>query len=379
MSLGHIVFSIFFSFLPLALTSVSDFQSGEDPVTLITLKAVAGLQYDVVRIQVRPGSKVKLVLKNDDDMSHNLVITKPGTRIEVVNAAMELKEKGPAMDFIPNTPNVLWSIPVIAPGEEKSVTFTAPDKPGIYPYVCTFPGHGFIMYGALYVTLDKNLPDIKTDLNIPEPRRHASGSMSANKAKEHSSHVPDAGSAHPYELKPPYLYRVYMEDASPAAIAVHLPEEVSYCWDAGTCELRYAWEGGFVDNTGIWKGKPNAVGKILGDVFFRIKSRHPLRIGNPETIPVAEYRGYRLIDRYPEFHYTLNGLDVYELIKPAENGGGLIRTFRIPEATENVWFYTHADDGVRYDFSPGEGRNNRLMISPAQARMFTIVMTKKEK
>lgn len=379
MNLLHLIFYMLFSLLPLALPSASDFQTREVPVTRITLKAVAGLQYDLVRIRIRPGSKVELVLRNDDDMSHNLVITKPGTRIEVVNAAMKLEEKGPAMNFIPNTPDVLWSIPVLAPGEEKSVVFTAPDKPGVYPYVCTFPGHGFSMYGALYVTLDENLPDLKTDPNIPEPRRHSSGSESANKAKEDNSHVEHAITAHPYALKPPYLYRVYMEDASPAAIAVHLPQGLSYCWDAATCELRYAWEGGFIDNTGVWKGKPNAVAKILGDVFFRIKSRHPLRTGNGEAVPLVAYKGYRLLDRYPEFHYTLNGLDVYELIKPSETGDGLIRTFRIPEATGDIVFYMHPEDGVRYKFSTGEETKNRILISGGRARQFTVIMTKKEK
>ena len=121
MNLLHIILCVLFSFLPLAIKSEGDYRAGEEPVTRIAFKAIAGLQYDLVRIRIRPGSKVELVLKNEDDMSHNLVITRPGTRIEVVNAVMKLEEKGPAMNFIPDTPDVLWSIPVLAPGEEKSV------------------------------------------------------------------------------------------------------------------------------------------------------------------------------------------------------------------------------------------------------------------
>ena len=39
--------------------------------------------------------------------------------------------------------------------------FTAPTKPGVYPYVCTYPGHWRRMYGALYVVddLDEYLAD----------------------------------------------------------------------------------------------------------------------------------------------------------------------------------------------------------------------------
>ena len=40
---------------------------------------------------------------------------------------------------------------------------------------------------------------------------------------------------------------IKMPDASPASIAVALDDTNSLCWDAGTCRLRYAWTGGFID------------------------------------------------------------------------------------------------------------------------------------
>jgi putative heme-binding domain-containing protein len=36
----------------------------------------------------------------------------------------------------------------------QKLSFTAPTKPGVYPYVCTYPGHWRRMYGALYVVAD---------------------------------------------------------------------------------------------------------------------------------------------------------------------------------------------------------------------------------
>lgn len=347
----------------------------EDPVTTVSIMANAGLQYDLVRFKVKPGATVKIIFTNKDDMSHNLVFSKPGTREHVVNEAMKLEENGPLLDYIPKSSDVLWALPVLAPGEIKSITFTAPTSQGIYPYVCTFPGHGFSMYGAMYVTRDENLPDIQNDLNVP-PSRRQTDAVAGDKNKNHTTHMANGKPLHPYEPIAPYLYRAYMEDASPAAIAVHLPHQLSYCWDAGTCQLRYAWQGGFIDNSGLWKGKPNAEAKILGTVFFREKLRYPLRIGRPEEIPVAEYKGYQLINRYPEFHYTLNGIDVYERIQPKEGGNGLIRTFRIPECNESVWFFSHAEDGIEYETSVGKWENNKLRLSSAEARKFTIVMTK---
>jgi len=338
----------------------------------ISIKAVPGLQYDVVRFKVKPGSEVEITLSNVSDMSHNFLITKPGQRLNVVNAAQQLAEKGPQMDYIPKIDAVLWSIPVVSPGQTKSVTFTAPTQAGVYPYVCTYPGHGFIMYGAMYVTSDETLPDIGNDLNIPESRRQDEASAGKENVQEKSAGV----NPHPYALIPPYLYHVFIEGASPAAIAVHLPNDLSYCWDAGTCRLAFAWKGGFLDMSPLWKGHMDTSAKILGDIFYRDNTDYPLRLGETAIVPAVEYKGYRLVDRYPEFHYTLNGLDVYELIRPKADSFGLIRVFRIPHADRVVWFFrNHQGDTIEYEFSAGHLKDKKLKLSSMEAKEFTITMT----
>jgi len=342
----------------------------------ISLNAITGLQFDLVRFTVKPEANVKINFFNTDDMSHNLLITKPGTRLKVVNDAIKLEEKGPAMNYIPRSHEVLWSIPVLSPGQGKSIRFKAPAKAGAYPYVCTYPGHGFLMYGVMYVTSDGKIPDGKTDPNIP-PSRRQDKTIESKKVEGHAVHEKEAPkSAHPYTPKPPYLYRTFMEDASPAAIAVSLPHNLSYCWDAGVCKLRYAWAGGFVDNTAIWKGHADAVSKVVGTIFYRDKTEYPLRIGQPDQIPELEYKGYSLINEYPEFHYTLNGVDVFELIKAKEDGKGLIRNFRIPGSDKTVWFVTNDnDEAIKYEASTGSWEQGRLQISPQQARNFAITVT----
>src|SRR5687767_5561030 len=45
----------------------------------------------------------------------------------------------------------------------------------------------------------------------------------------------------------PQVLRIFMPDASPAAIAVALPGDLSFCFDASECRLRYVWKGGFID------------------------------------------------------------------------------------------------------------------------------------
>jgi hypothetical protein len=303
-------------------------------------------------------------------MSHNLVITGPGAREEVVKGAQDLGEKGPAMNYVPRSSKILWYIPIVDPGQIKSMTFIAPQKTGVYPYVCTFPGHGFVMFGAMYIT-DKAMPAIGEDPNIPPGRR--GNAIAGKKDQMHEGH-----SAHPYHPVPPYLYRILMPDAGPAAIAVSLPQRLSYCWDAGACRLRYAWQGDFLDPIDYWNKKGEHFAKILGAVFFRDKTQFPLRIDEPGNIPSVDFKGYRLIKSYPEFHYTINGIDVFELILPKADGTGLDRTFRIPGAKNTIWFVFDPGDGVRYISSAGKLTNGQIKLSPEDARHFTISMTMAE-
>lgn len=345
----------------------------KESVITVEINAVGGLQYDLVRFKIKPGAKVKIILSNNDDMSHNLVITAPGAREEVVDAALKLGVKGMEMDYVPKVSKVLWFVEVLSPGETKSIMFTAPKEAGVYPYVCTYPGHGYVMFGAMYVT-DKALPDIKNDLNIPERNRGDDVTKDGNKHNGHSEKVTKP--QHPYPLTPPYLYRTFMPDAGPAAIAVNLPHSLSYCWDAGTCRLRYAWQGDFLDNTDVWKGHKDAYSKILGTVFFRDKTEFPLHIEKPENIPVAKFKGYRLINGYPEFHYLINGIEVHELLQSKADGTGLTRTFKIPKTSDTIWFVFKPGDGADYTSSVGEWVNGKLKLLPDQAREFTITMTK---
>ena len=107
-----------------------------------------------------------------------------------------------------------------------------------------------------------------------------------------------------------------MPESSPASIAVGLSNRVSYCFDAADCHLRYAWMGGFVDMTPtLVKSSPPL--KILGEIFYRLNSM-PFRLSQEPHIPETRFRGYRIIDGNPEFHYRVDGIDVFELIIPRE-------------------------------------------------------------
>jgi plastocyanin len=349
-----------------------------DSVRTIKIDVLVGLQYDLVRFSVKPGEKLKLIFSNSDDMSHNLLITKPGARLEVVNQAINLGQNGPEMDYIPKSSSILWAIPVVNPNQSRTLSFTAPKQVGVYPYVCTLPGHGLVMFGAMYVSYDGQMPELKDDLNIP-PNRRTDDKLSQSKHKPNEGHHDiNIKPLHPYTPVSPYFYRVFIEGSSPAAIAVSLSTDLSYCWDAGTCKLRFAWKGGFLDNSELWKGKGDASAKVVGKVFFRDKTQFPLTINADKLNPIIDYKGYKLVNRYPEFHYTIDGIDVYELIVPNVDGSGLIRTFRIPNVKTTVWFNTDPFDGVSYSSSVGFWEGNRLKLNPMEAKKFSMTMRLKE-
>lgn len=350
------------------LCSMGCFQSSfaqEEFQREIEVKAIPGLKFDLTRIKVKPGERIKLILTNVDEMDHNLVITQPGARQQVVDASHKLGVNGPMQNYVPESDKVLWSIPIVTPGQSAYIIFQAPTKEDVYPYVCTFPGHGLVMYGAMYVTT-KDLPPLEEDPNVPP----------ANAPVVDMEHHHAAG-LHPYKTTVPYFYRIFMPDAGPAAIAVSLPNQLSYCWDAGSCRLRYAWQGGFLDPKNYFNKKAEKHAKIIGTIFYRDKTTYPLKF-SVDNDPVVDFKGYKLIDRYPEFHYTIDGVDVYELIKPKEDGSGLIRSFKVPEATQPLYFVFDNRDGAEYTTSKGKMKGTQIDLTADDAHEFVIVMTKKE-
>ncbi len=116
------------------------------------------MRYTKEQITVKPGQAVKIVFTNPDATDHNLVIVQPGALEEVGMAAnaMARDPKNANSDFIPKDKRklILQASKMIGPMRKSRVEvlrFVAPDKPGIYPYVCTFPGHWVVMNGLMVV------------------------------------------------------------------------------------------------------------------------------------------------------------------------------------------------------------------------------------
>lgn len=122
--------------------------------TTIEIHTLRGqMKYDIEEFQVAAGARVRITLHNDDDMHHNLIICKPGAGIEqaVAKKAWDLLGNGFEKHWIPQHPALLFASKMADPKKSVTLEFTAPKEPGIYPYVCTLPGHSMLMNGEMIV------------------------------------------------------------------------------------------------------------------------------------------------------------------------------------------------------------------------------------
>ncbi|WP_237170688.1 PVC-type heme-binding CxxCH protein [Paludisphaera borealis] len=114
------------------------------------------MRYDVDRIVVQAGKPVEIVFENVDMMPHNLVVTQPGALEEIglLAESTALQPDAVKRQYVPASNKILLASRLLPSREVEKLTFNAPSQAGVYPYVCTYPGHWRRMYGALYVVDD---------------------------------------------------------------------------------------------------------------------------------------------------------------------------------------------------------------------------------
>jgi putative heme-binding domain-containing protein len=130
---------------------------GELGVRILRLATVPDqMLFDKERLVVRAGKPVEVLFENTDLMPHNFVVTQPGALEEIGNLGEEQATQPGALErnYVPPSPKVLFASRLLQPRESQKLSFIAPTQPGVYPYVCTYPGHWRRMYGSLYVVAD---------------------------------------------------------------------------------------------------------------------------------------------------------------------------------------------------------------------------------
>jgi putative heme-binding domain-containing protein len=132
------------------------------------------MRYDIDQIVVQAGKPVQILFENGDMMPHNLVVTLPGA-LEEIGLLAEATATSPdaaSRQYVPASPKILLASRLLQPRDAQKLSFTAPAQPGVYPFVCTYPGHWRRMYGAVYVVDDLEAysasPETYLAAHVPE-------------------------------------------------------------------------------------------------------------------------------------------------------------------------------------------------------------------
>lgn len=111
------------------------------------------MKFSLATIEAKPGEEFTVLLKNlgtlpKDVMGHNWVLLKPGTDVNAFGIAAASAK---ATDYIPDSmkDKVVAHTPVLGPRQDASVKLKL--EAGEYTFICSFPGHAFIMKGTLIV------------------------------------------------------------------------------------------------------------------------------------------------------------------------------------------------------------------------------------
>jgi azurin len=124
------------------------------PDAIVQLGVVPGeMKFTASELTVQAGQLVEVVFVNADGAPHNFVLGAPGSLQAIGLAAdqMAAQPGAAAQHYVPEIAQVIFSTPLVNPGQTLTFQFRAPAAPGQYPYACTFPAHWRIMNGVLNV------------------------------------------------------------------------------------------------------------------------------------------------------------------------------------------------------------------------------------
>jgi azurin len=118
----------------------------------VQLKANENMRFDKELFRVRAGKKISLLFKNTGaksaaSMAHNVVILQSG--VDIADFA-DVAHNAKAEQYVPSSLDslVIAHTRLVSGGDSDQVEFMIP-KPGVYDFICSFPGHWGTMQGKI--------------------------------------------------------------------------------------------------------------------------------------------------------------------------------------------------------------------------------------
>jgi azurin len=118
----------------------------------VQLSANDNMRFDKELFRVRAGKKIILIFKNiaaksPASMTHNVVILQNG--VDIADFA-DVAHNAKAEQYVPSSLDslIIAHTRLVGGGDSDLVEFIIP-KPGIYDFICSFPGHWGTMQGKI--------------------------------------------------------------------------------------------------------------------------------------------------------------------------------------------------------------------------------------
>ncbi|MEM1444310.1 MAG: plastocyanin/azurin family copper-binding protein, partial [Verrucomicrobiota bacterium] len=123
------------------------------PGRRINIEMRSGLQFSPLEFTVKAGEQVSLAFRNMDSIPHNWLLAEKGAyqSVGMASSVMLTDPDAAAKHYAPETDEVLHYSPMLYHNKRYTLHITAPEEPGRYPYLCTFPGHWAVMKGEMIV------------------------------------------------------------------------------------------------------------------------------------------------------------------------------------------------------------------------------------
>ena len=159
----------------------------------------------------------------------------------------------------------------------------------------------------------------------------------------------------------PEIQRMFLPNVGPAAIAVALPGDLNYTFDAGDCRLRTVWRGDFLDCWAYYKSNGRATATPLGKTLWQLPADESLQ-------KRVKFLGYSVDPTgIPTFEYERDGAQFREKI--VTEGKTLVRRFEVTTTKPITLLLDAATKS-----SAGTVLINSLTLTPAEAKSFTLTL-----
>lgn len=165
----------------------------------------------------------------------------------------------------------------------------------------------------------------------------------------------------------PYVRYAFLPDASPASLAIIFPGKLSACWDTEACRLRYLWQSGVtnpVNHRDVYQLPSPPFHRETADLLWSFAADFK-----------PKYLGYRLLNRQPEFHYSIGKTEIRELVTWDPSEKTLTRRFKLENPPPTFHLNLQHDGDTTFSYDQGTLSNNTLKLTSDEAREFTLTLT----